>query len=322
MIDTEVIIVGGGPAGSACAWQLQREGMEALILDKKSFPRLKLCAGWITPRVVGDLELNLAAYPHSLVTFDRLYFHFRRWQIPVKTHQHSIRRIEFDHWLLQRAVVPVYEHTVKVIRQENGHYIIDDAFRARYLVGAGGTYCPVYRAFFQELNPRARESQIVCLEQEFAYEDVGRNCHLWFFDHNLKGYAWYVPKGGGYLNVGIGGKLAGIKARNTTIHEHWQRFTAKLHALSLVKDYQFHPKGYQYFLRGGLDHIQIGNAFLIGDAAGLATVDMGEGIGPAVASGILAAKAMLYGRPYTPNSISKYSLPGILRARPGHSPLI
>ena len=48
----DVLIVGGGPAGSSCARQLRRAGLDVLILDKSEFPRDKVCAGWITPQVV------------------------------------------------------------------------------------------------------------------------------------------------------------------------------------------------------------------------------------------------------------------------------
>jgi len=51
---------------------------------------------------------------------------------------------------------------------------------------------------------------------------------------------------------------------------------------------------------------------VVGDAAGLATKDMGEGIGPAIESGIRAARSIAQGRPYSIRGIGKYSLPGIL----------
>ena len=54
----ETIIVGGGPAGSSCAWKLKKQGKQVLVLDKESFPRLKLCAGWITSKVMENLELT------------------------------------------------------------------------------------------------------------------------------------------------------------------------------------------------------------------------------------------------------------------------
>ncbi len=55
MTTHDVIVIGGGPAGSAAAARLKRGGADVLVLDKETFPRLKLCAGWITPEVVRDL---------------------------------------------------------------------------------------------------------------------------------------------------------------------------------------------------------------------------------------------------------------------------
>ncbi len=315
MIAAEVIVVGGGPAGSTCARHLRACGQEVLILDKHAFPRLKLCAGWITPQVVKDLELDLAGYPHMLATFPKINFHFRGLHIPLPTRQYAIRRIEFDHWLLQQAGVPTFAHTVRHIHQENDGYVIDNRFRCKFLVGAGGTNCPVYHALFKTANPRAQQQQIVCLEEEFTFPVRDENCHLWFFDRGLVGYSWYVPKGNTVVNVGIGGKRASMKARGQRFHDHWQHFTAKLASLGLVNGYEFRAKGYQYYLRENVERVQLGRAYLVGDAAGLATKDMGEGIGPAVSSGILAAESINSGRPYNVESIGKYSLPSMLLAR-------
>ena len=150
----EVLIVGGGPAGAAAAWQLHRGGREVLVLDRERFPRLKLCAGWITPEVVEDLGIDVNAYPHSLLTYPRLRMHFGRWQVPVPCVQHSIRRFEFDAWLLARSGAEVIEHNVRHIEPDGDQYVIDEAYRCRYLIGAGGTRCPVYRTLFREANPR------------------------------------------------------------------------------------------------------------------------------------------------------------------------
>lgn len=48
----ETIIVGGGPAGSSCAWKLKKEVREVMVLAQCTFPRLKLCAGWIPASVM------------------------------------------------------------------------------------------------------------------------------------------------------------------------------------------------------------------------------------------------------------------------------
>ncbi len=66
-------------------------------------------------------------------------------------------------------------------------------------------------------------------------------------------------------------------------------------------------------MRQNLPEIRKGNAFLVGDAAGLATLDMGEGIGPAIKSGLLAAEAILHGSQYTLAGIPKFSLFSLIR---------
>jgi len=308
MIYSEIIIVGGGPAGSTCGWKLNQYGIECIILDKRKFPRSKLCAGWITPEVIRDLEIDINRYPHRFVTFNKFHIHIPGKYFKIKTKQHAIRRVEFDHWLLKRSGIPVYTHAIKNIRKDGDFYIIDDQYRCKYLVGAGGTFCPVYRTFFKLTAPRNKELRVVTLEEEFKYNYPDDNCHLWFSQNKLPGYSWYVPKGDGFLNIGIGGFSEKLKTQHDTIMRHWQAFVKQLGQLSLVENYHFNPKGSVYYIRDDLDKAQIGRIFIAGDAAGLATKDMGEGIGPAVKSGLLAATAIITGKPYSLNSIKKYSL--------------
>ena len=312
MIDIEAAIIGGGPAGSTCAWKLKQSGIETLILDQQEFPRLKLCAGWITPKVIKDLQLDAGSHP-GLFTFDRLHYHFYNRRLTLRTRQYAIRRTEFDDWLLQRAGVPLYQHKVRHIRQEDGRYIIDDAYRCQYLIGAGGTNCPVFRTFFKTINPRTRTQQIVSLEEEFEHDYQDPNCYLWFFDNRLPGYSWYVPKGRRCLNVGVGAKAAVLSARGETIQSHWDHLIGKLAQLGLVQDYPYQPKGHHYFLREKVRNGQLDNAYIVGDAAGLATKDMGEGIGPAVESGILAAEAIIQRKPYSLKSVTRFSAGELFR---------
>lgn len=310
----DVLIVGGGPAGSSAARVLKRAGADVLVLDKEQFPRLKLCAGWITPEVVRDLEIDISTYPHRFLTFERLHVHVKGLYVKVPCVQHSIRRVEFDAWLLERSGAPVIRHTVRNIRQEGDMYVVDDAFRCRYLIGAGGTRCPVYRTFFREANPRAAELQTVTLEHEIPYEWQDRDCHLWFFQKGLPGYAWYVPKENGWLNVGVGGMAERLKRSGKDIRFYWQDFVRRLDR-KLARGARYDPTGYSYFLRGNVDVVRIGNAFITGDAAGLATRDMAEGIGPAVRSGIRAAQSILEGKPYDLRDVTGASLGGGLVTR-------
>ncbi len=358
MLNCDVIIVGGGPGGASAAWRLKELGFDCLLLERQLHPRLKLCAGWITTDVVKDLNFDIASYPYNFVTFERINatFYFKRSvrERALQTRQHSIRRYQFDHWLLERSGVEVRQHVVKDIRREGGRYILDGSYSCRYLIGAGGTFCPVFRTIFEGLNPRSKEYQIGALEEEFSYNYSDPNCRLWFGENGLVGYSWYVPKGSGnhglhdptansagnsvanstgssvgdkvgngvkngdggqkWINVGIGGWSDYMGNSSISLRQHWDYFTKKLERLGLVQGYSYKPKGHTYYLRQPLKVVEHQNAFLVGDAAGLATQDLAEGIGPAIESGLRAANAIANSQPYSIASINRYSLfqPGLV----------
>jgi len=304
----DAIIVGGGPAGSTCARKLVAAGLDVLLLDRAQFPRHKLCAGWVTPEAWQDLEIRAGEYPHSFLTFDKLHLHWKALSATPAARQHSIRRFEFDNFLLQRSGARVMQHKVSEIQRTDSNFVIDGEFRSKYLVGAGGTACPVYRALFQERAPRNSALQTATYEQEFAY-DWGRNgeCHLWFFDDGLPGYSWYVPKANGHINIGVGGMAEQLKRQGGRVRDFWQKFVARLQRKGLLQQLDLHPTGYSYYLRSSSNTVSDGNAFIVGDSVGLATQDMCEGIGPAIRSGLLAAHAIISGDDYSLAGIRQLS---------------
>lgn len=303
----ETLIVGGGPAGAACASRLVQAGMDCLVLDKAAFPRPKVCAGWVTPQVWDDLALDPADYPHSLTCFDSFQISIKGFRFRLPTHQYAIRRIEFDAWLLQHARAPLEQHEAQQITAADGGYEVDGAYWGKYLVGAGGTHCPVHRSLFTAARPRDPGALIAALEEEFPYPITHSRCHLWFLENGLPGYAWYVPKSGGFLNVGIGGNAQALKKSGLSLRQHWERLVVKLDQMGLVRGHDFKPTGHSYYLRRSTAAVRLGNAFVIGDCAGLATLDMGEGIGPAIRSGLLAAGEILKEGRYSLKPIPRVS---------------
>jgi flavin-dependent dehydrogenase len=110
----EVLIVGGGPAGSACAWALRRAGLDVAVLDQASFPRDKVCAGWITPAVLASLEIDPGEYGREHVLQPIRGFRVglmagvdqaqSTTDIPYpEIVSYGIRRREFDDNLLRRS---------------------------------------------------------------------------------------------------------------------------------------------------------------------------------------------------------------------------
>lgn len=307
MKHVDVIVVGGGPGGASCALGLRRRGIDCLVLDREPFPRTKPCGGLVTQAAADALGLRPRDYPHGWLWVDRFDFHFRRLTLPVPSPQISIRRFEFDAFLLARAGVETVPHRVRTIERCDGRYVVDGLFSCEVLVGAGGTRCPVHRTFFREAGRHERSRQITALEEEFPHEVRERRCRFWFFEEGFPGYYWYIPKAEGWVNIGVGALSEALKARQDSIWRHWERFVDKLHRLGLLDPGERRPGGYTYHLRGPRPAPARDGVYLVGDAAGLATVDLGEGIGPAIESGLAAADAIADGAPYRLDHIRRQS---------------
>ncbi len=200
----------------------------------------------------------------------------------------------------------VYHHKVRNIKKQDGFYVIDDVYKCKYLVGAGGSHCPVYISFFKAVHPKNKNYEVCCLEEEIKYDYKDKASRCWFYEHNIQGYSWCISKNDGYLNIGVGGLF---KGKNVNIKDHWDQLVNKLDSLNIVKNHEYKPKGYVYQIRDRVDNCRLDNAFIIGDAAGLATTDLGEGIGPAIESAIRAADAIINKSQFSLHSIHKKTDP-------------
>jgi len=301
MTDVDVIVVGGGPAGSTVARRLRDGGADVVVIDRARFPREKRCAGWITPQVVETLALDLGDYRRTRVL--QPITAFRTCRIgdpPIDTAygrivSYGIRRWEFDDYLLARSGARLATgHDASRLERAGGAWIVDGAWRAPMLVGAGGHFCPVAR----RLNPAVRAAPLVAA-QEVEYRMTAAQAaqcrvpperpHL-YFCADLAGYGWVFRKGD-YLNVGLG-------RLDRHVAGHARAFLAFLVETGDVPpDLPPRWPGHAYLLRAS-DPRQVvaDGVVLVGDAAGLAYPESGEGIRPAIESGVLAARAILAAR--------------------------
>ncbi|QDV50678.1 NAD(P)/FAD-dependent oxidoreductase [Gimesia fumaroli] len=292
----DVLIVGGGPGGSSCARGLRDSGLDVLVMDKATFPRDKVCAGWITPPVVDLLDLDLDDYKreHALQPITR----FRTGIIggPAieteydKTVSYGIRRCEFDDYLLKRcgARTQLGSPLKTMERSENG-WLINGSLQAKLIVGAGGHFCPVARRLNQA-NP-SEKSVVLAQETEFELTPEQQSlCRVkpdtpeLYFCRDLKGYGWCFLKDG-FLNVGIGRE--GEKQLSAVRDE----FTDYLDREGRVpKEILGKFKGHAYRLYGLQKRTIIDDSvLLVGDAIGMASPQSGEGIRPAIETGLIAA---------------------------------
>jgi flavin-dependent dehydrogenase len=300
MHQCDVLIVGGGPAGSSLAWSLRGSGLAVSILDKRDFPRDKVCAGWVTPEVVAALEIDLEAYRKERVLQPITGFRVgllggRQVALDYGAQpvSYGIRRFEFDHYLLQRCGARLLlGREFKTMARETSGWLVNGEIRARLVVGAGGHFCPVARA--SGARPPGVEKLVAAQEVEFELSPAQREACVvdaavpeLFFTPDLIGYGWLFRKGD-YLNVGLG------REDNQALGEHVQAFLAYLERIGrLPPGLPARFKGHAYILyHHALREVLQDGVLLIGDAAGLAYPESGEGIRPAVESALLAGQVI------------------------------
>jgi flavin-dependent dehydrogenase len=318
VIEVDVIVVGGGPAGSSCARTLVRGGARVAIVDRAEFPRVKLCAGWLSAPIWDVLELAPRDYPGGLWEWNTCHVNFRGVDHAVACKGWFIRRFELDDFLLKSSGAELHlgVNVRGIQRGDDGLWQVGE-LRARHLVGAGGTHCPVARL----LQPPRPVGPVGVQEHEFQVDPgavartrIGGDGEPELLLHDdLRGYSWNVPKTG-WLNVGCG------TVDPTEVRTAWERardhFVAAGHVPAEAGAGLEAMKGHSYYLYDPV-HLQgaaradadgRGGAYICGDSLGLAQPLTAEGILPAVLSGRTLAESILAGAPA--------SYPDRLRAHP------
>jgi geranylgeranyl reductase family protein len=318
----DVLVIGAGPAGSACAQLLAREGFDVVLADQHVFPRDKVCGDGLIP----DAHAALA----RLGVLDQVMARAQRarhvgciaprgGRIDVPGALAVLPRRELDHILCQAAVAagarPLMPARFDGVIEEDGRVVgarlkLNGALhelRCGMLVLATGAVPQALIA--AGMCERHTPSGVALRGYVKNNAMVGRITELEVVWHRkLKhGYGWIFPCRDGVFNIGVGlahshGK-AGADGRRTmadvNLREMFVAFTQVhaparelMHGGTRLGELKGAP------LRCSLEGARYSRPGLLvtGEAAGSTYAFTGEGIGKAMETGMLAARALIEGR--------------------------
>lgn len=295
----DIIIIGGGPAGSSAAHRAAQLGAKVLVLEKKSMPRPKLCGGWVSRQALSLLPFVI---PDELIEAP-----FRRMEITDGTSSLSyspdeplgvfVDRATFDQYLLERAqqvgaevrwekaVSVLHENPVIRVRTDTAEY---SAGSVIICTGAAGDLVRTVR------EPDTVGQSAVCLEQRISV-DYARRLGLdegegrFFLGAAPRGFGWILHHGA-YLLVGVGQRRSGEATLLPNFRRLCERLALLIGPIGLLGPIR--PTGHIIPLGGHSRRLGVGRCLLAGDAAGMVDAQSGEGIAGAIESGQLAACAL------------------------------
>lgn len=293
MAHYDVVVVGGGPAGSTTARCLAEGGARVCVVDKARFPRPKACGGALSPRTFSYLPPGADQVVRTRIR--RAVFTYQSGKpfevvsrVPMG---YMVCREEFDTWLKVRAEeagVSVREGiTVRGIEEAGSGYTIRagaEAISGKMLIAADGAKSVVAAQFFPSRPP----ARYLALEADVPQDghDLGETV-LVDVGGYPGGYAWAFPKGD---RVSVGAMVE--CARGRELRRAFATFVAGQGSLPSVG-----PAAPRAALVAAPRSEPVpcarSGVLLVGDAAHLADPFLGEGIYYAVRSGTLAAKAVL-----------------------------
>lgn len=327
----DVIVVGGGPAGSSAAWRAASAGARVLLVDKSTFPRDKPCGDGLTPRAVASIgALGLENELKAFNRVERLRVNGAgrtlEFDWPASDafpdFGYVIARTDLDEMLLRHAQdagaevregvavgAPIIEDGIVrgVVAKHNGSaeelragiVIAADGASSRVARGAGLVRDPkrplgiAVRAHFEAKRPVADDTVI---ESYLELRDG---------DALLPGYGWIFPMGRGpgaaetgRINVGVGilSSYKGWREVNTAhLMDVFLRSLPASWELPDIADLRTSGQLKGWRLPMGLSVWPPWRPGVLacGDAAGVVNPFNGEGISEAVESGVLGADVAL-----------------------------
>ena len=325
----DVVIVGGGPSGSSCAYWLANAGWSVCLIEKKSFPREKTCGDGLTPRSVrqlADMGLETAVAAHGHKYHGLRAFGFGA-SLEMQWPEHSnfpnygytITRFNLDglvaeHARAAGATVLTGTEALELLEPTNesdgtlrgaAGVIVKDKItgesspiRARYVLVGDGQNSRIGRTLGAQRN---REWPMGMALRGYyrseRHDEPWIDSHLDIRDPKgdvVPGYGWIFPLGDGRVNVGVGllSTDRAWKGVNTTKLQDY--FVAQVGDEWGLNDETScgAPTGGRLPMGLAIGPRRGPNTLLIGDAAGTVNPFNGEGISYGYETGRLAAAAV------------------------------
>ena len=283
----DLIIVGAGPAGSACAITAARAGAKVLLLEKDRFPRQKVCGEFVSPESLGLLHgfLDDGRFQScTKVVGSRIFLDDKLLSLPVSPAAQSIPRFDLDAALFataQSAGVTACEGvTVYAVQRDKTFYVrtSEKTFAARAVVNATGRWSKLTQFDV------AGKDKWIGLKAHFTEPSPPQTVDLYFFPG---GYCGVTPVGPNSVNAcamvraDAAHTLEDVFSKEPRLYERsraWQPLFATVTTSPL------------YFRE---PETESDGVFLAGDAAGFIDPFAGDGISLAIQSGTLAAQSIV-----------------------------
>jgi geranylgeranyl reductase family protein len=315
---SDVLIIGAGPAGSTAAFILASRGFKVHLLDRRVFPRPKLCGGLLTWKTIQILERVFQTSPQTLAAIGIIRHATRQYVVADRRGRRLCRKLDYpfhlvdrkaydDFWLRHAVAAGAEFHpgstvvTVDITRHEV-RTDEGEKWAGRVIIGADGVNSRVRQAFRAAGKPiePSRPGAAMALEC-FLPRRAGSflPSPAIYYGFVPWGYAWSFP----FPDHQVLGIAALRQKAGRQIMNGFREFLASLHipcprALAL----QGHRLPYGNFLRTP----GRANILLAGDAAHLADPFLGEGIYFAHRSAQLAAQAVIESRSHPESAGDRY----------------
>lgn len=315
----DVVVVGGGPAGSVMAWGLARRGVRVAVLERATFPREKVCGDFVEPgglRILADMDCLQALDAPLPITHSRVYVgpHLAyRGPIPyyeagakLPAHGYVVPRHVLDTRMLERAQsagATVFEGCeASALTRTDGGVVIEAragkgemALSAPIIVGADGAQSLVAKSFGQRrADPRHMAiSQRAYIE---GMEPTGGEATIWFDEDLFPGYGWMFPMADGRANVGVGILSEACHRYSLSVPKAFAALLQKLrlaHPACAATRLASRPLGGVVKTYGGAGPNHFDGGLLVGDAGSFVDPLTGEGITQGMESSLIALPTLV-----------------------------